>query len=493
VTSSLLDVRRGSQTPRVSNYPPYDVSAAPEFIELAEFAGLVLDDWQKYVLTHGLGQHLDGSWTARKASVWVPRQNGKGGIIEALELGWLFITNEDLIVHTSHQHRTSKRAYLRLERILRGCPSLHRKVKSYRQANGEQRIELHGGRLLEYATRSGVASRGYSAPKLILDEAQELTSDHIAAIMPTLSAMPNYQGWFFGTPPDDPTAWAYNLKEDGEAGVPRLAHFDWGADLDLEDPEGKRRALSIDLAYACNPAMGIRISQETVEDEMKPSGLGEKYPQERLGYWQSRATSGSGVISDEQWKKLVDKGSSRPAKVALSVDINPARTHTAIVACGPRDDGRMVVSVVDYRAGTSWVAQRVAELKANWNPVAIAMDLKGPVGSLVLELDRLGVKQSEDPSRPRRGDLAIPSVGQVAGAFGMFVDAVRQELIRHADEGPLNVALAGAKVRALAGGSAWDHRRSVDISPLVAATFAYWAYVTRAETVGRYNILDSFY
>ncbi|MEU6085606.1 hypothetical protein ABZ865_02165 [Streptomyces sp. NPDC047085] len=40
---------------------------------------------QQLVLTHGLGEQADGSWASFKNSVWVPRQNGKGAVIEALE------------------------------------------------------------------------------------------------------------------------------------------------------------------------------------------------------------------------------------------------------------------------------------------------------------------------------------------------------------------------------------------------------------------------
>src|SRR5690606_27814309 len=124
----------------------------------------------------------------------------------------------------------SQRAYVRLERIIRNTPALHRRVRQYRQANGEQQIELVDGRMLQYTTRSRSAVRGFSAPKVILDEAQELNAEQIAAIIPTLSAMPGWQAWFFGTPPDNPAAWCYGLKADGEAGTPRLAHFDWGLD-----------------------------------------------------------------------------------------------------------------------------------------------------------------------------------------------------------------------------------------------------------------------
>lgn len=493
MTRSPLDVLQGSQQPRVSNYPPYLLSAAPEVIDLAAHAGLHLDPWQKFVLTHGLGHGLDEQWTATKVSCWVPRQNGKGGIIEALELGWLFLFEEELIVHSAHQHRTSQKAYARLERLIRATPDMHRRVRQYRQANGEQQIELHDGRLLQYTTRSATAIRGFSANKLVLDEAQELTSEQMAAMLPTVSAIDNHQVWFFGTPPDNQAAWAYGLKEDGESGSARLAHFDWGLDLDLSTDEGK--AATVDRAnwYRANPAMPHRIKEHTVEDEAKPSGLGDKFGQERLGIWQPRATGGSGMLTAQQWAAVARAGTPRPSDVAFAVDINPTRTYAAIVVAGQLDDGTRLISLADYRPGTTWLLDRLVELKETWNPIAIGLDAKGPAGSLLLDLERKGLKQPADPDKPRRGDLAVPGAMQVAAAFGLFVDAVREKRLVHLDEPNLNKALAGAKTRSLVGGSAWDRKGNTDICPLVAATLAYWAFDTRVEAIREENPWDHVY
>ncbi len=144
----------GSQQPRVANFPAYDISAAPEVIALARKARLHLDEWQQYVLTHGLGQELVdgelGDWTAKRVSTWVPRQNGKGGIIEALELGWLFLPGfeVDLVIHSAHEHKTSKKAYERMEKLIKRAPSMLKRVQTFRQANGERMIVLKDGRLL---------------------------------------------------------------------------------------------------------------------------------------------------------------------------------------------------------------------------------------------------------------------------------------------------------------------------------------------------------
>jgi hypothetical protein len=486
LTISPPAVRLGSQTPRVSNYPAYDLSAAPEIIDLAATAGLHLDEWQRYVLTHGLGMHADGEWTAKRVSCWVPRQNGKGGIIEAIELAWLFLLDEELVIHSAHQHRTSQRAYVRLEKLIRRTPSMFKRVKSFRQANGEQQIELHDGRMLQYVTRSRTAVRGFSSAKLVLDEAQELTSEQMAAIGPTVSAMPNWQIWFFGTPPDDPAAWVYGLKEDGEAGRPRLAHFDWGVDLVAEAPGTYEKAADIELAWAANPAMGIRIEPETVEDEYRPSGLGVKYPQERLGCWKPRALEGGGVIDPRVWAQLADVGSKRHGDVALAVDVTPLRDHASIAMFGLRADGLGHVQTVVYGEGVDWVLPKLLELRSVLDPIAIALDAKAGAATLLGELEALGITAPEDPDFPTRGDLALPMAHEVAQATGQFIDAVRERKLRHVGQTELTSAVANAKTRPLLDAVAWGRKQSdVDISPLVSATLARWAFVTRINTKDR--------
>lgn len=480
MTSFRGGVRIGAQEPVTASWPDYDFSAAPEFIDLAESAGLTLDPWQRFVLTHGLGQTDDDEWTAKRAALWVPRQNGKGGVIEALELGWLFLTKEDLIIHSAHQHKTAMRAYVRLRRIIQGAPHLHKRVKAYREAHGEQAIELKDGRLLQYATRSRTALVGFSAPKVVLDEAQELTGEQVGAIMPTVSAMRHWQVWFFGTPPAAPDAWVYGLKEDGEAGKPRLAHFDWGIRFDPFTDEGRREMLALATWYRSNPALGIRIEQTTVEDEAAPSGLGDLFAQQRLGYWLPRARKGGGPISLDAWQAqaLESALARRPEEIVLAVQVAHDRSRTAIVACGARPDapGGLLVTVVDYRPGTHWVVDRLAELKARWSPVAIVLQDKGPTGSLLDALRTAGMAPAADRKRPEPGDVRIPWSDDVADGFGKFVDAVAQQRLFHLDEAPLNQAIAAAGTRALGGATAWDYRATVDVSPLLAATLAVWGW-----------------
>lgn len=489
--SLLLGARRGSQTPRVANYPPYPISAAPEVIDLAHKVGLHLDEWQQYVLTHGLGQHLHGDWTAKKVSCWVPRQNGKGAIIEALELAWLFLPGleQELVIHSAHEHRTSRKAYARMERLVRQAPFLYKRVQTFRQANGEHMIILKDGRQLEYHTRSGTAVRGFSSPRLVLDEAQELNEDQMAAIQPTVSAMPNWQMWFFGTPPRADDAWAYGLREDGEGGAPRIAHFDWGADLDPAKPEDRAKIADPETWYRHNPALGIRIEIETVEDEFKPSGLGSKFGQERLGIWQPRRNSHN-VIEFAQWLRLHDAESKRDGAISVGVDISVLRDWAAFTVYGKRADGLGHGQLIEYQTGVEWIVPRLAELRAALDPVAIGMG-RGTYESLKADLAAAGITLPEDPDKPKRGDLVVLNAVDNSAACGQLIDAVRQASLRVVPAVQLDEAVAGAKTKTTGETIAWARKDSdAEISPIASLTVARFAHLVRLELV---DLVEPFF
>lgn len=457
-------------------------AAGQEAIELSEMAGQPLDEWQQLVLSDGMGQVRDESgrwkWAASRVGCWVPRQNGKGAIIEARVLAGLFLLREPLIIWSAHRYNTAQEGFLRLRRLIEQTPELDREVKQFRVAAGEQGVELKSGARLRFLARSRTSGRGWGAPCVVWDEGQELTAEQVAAMLPTISAQPDAQTWVFGTPPTDPAAWAYGLKEDGEAGKRRLVWLDWGAPTELLDEPA--RWADRDLWLATNPAAGVRISEETIEDEHGPSGLGDEFPHERLGIWRPKATAGAGVISGELWQTLADKDAERPADVAFALHVNMDRTKAAIAYAGRRGDGLLQVGLMDWRSGTQWVVERLVQLQ-KWQPVAVAVDTRSE--STLPELEKRGMTVPEDPDDPRRGDLAVPTASDTASAHGLLVDAARGQQLRHSDDAPVNTALASAQLRPLAGGVTWDHRGSTEVGPLKAITLAVWAWETRAHLV----------
>lgn len=201
--SSSLAVLLGSQTPRYHLVPPARSSAGPEAVELAASAGLVLDPWQVDVLEGALGERDDGSWAASEVGLVVPRQNGKGGIVEARELAGLFLFDEKLILHSAHEFKTAAEAFRRLRDLIVNTPDLLAQVapRGIHTSHGEEGIELRTGQRIRFVARSTGSGRGFTGDLVILDEAYNLSGATISALVPTMSARPNPQLWYTSSAP----------------------------------------------------------------------------------------------------------------------------------------------------------------------------------------------------------------------------------------------------------------------------------------------------
>lgn len=76
---------------------------AADVLDWAQGFGYDLDDWQRWVLTEGLGTQPDGRWSSFENAVILSRQNGKGGCLEVRELAGMFVIGESLLIHTAHE------------------------------------------------------------------------------------------------------------------------------------------------------------------------------------------------------------------------------------------------------------------------------------------------------------------------------------------------------------------------------------------------------
>jgi hypothetical protein len=107
----------GSQEPRIAHFPDYKSGLGDEFLAVAEIAGMKPDPWQQLVVQKAMLIH-EGRLATPEVGLCLPRQNGKGGVLEILALGRLFVLESPLTLHSAHLFKTSKEAYLRLRRLI---------------------------------------------------------------------------------------------------------------------------------------------------------------------------------------------------------------------------------------------------------------------------------------------------------------------------------------------------------------------------------------
>lgn len=453
-------VLKGRQAPTARHAPQTRQNAWEDVADIARAYGLVLDEWQENVLEAAMGERSDGMWASPRVGVAVPRQNGKGALIEARELAGLLVFGEQSIVHSAHEQKTARVGFDRIRSYFDNYDDLRRKVKAVGTAVAREYIELKSGQILRFPARSKGAIRGFSIDCLILDEAQEFSDLALQAVMPTLSARPNPQMWLLGTPPSPAnegevfTRW----RNAGLEGTDRrLCWCEWSAPVgsDLDDREAWATA---------NPALGGRISYEAVADER--AALDDQgFARERLGMWDSNAVSE--VIPSADWAAIGDPAAAITGPISIGVDMSPDRTSAAVALAGETSDGRWLVALREHKTGpTDWVVPFVAAFKARNTVRAVVVDKMSAAASL------------EERFRLERIRLTVTgAAAQMAEACGEFYDGVYSGWLVHTAQPQLAYALSQARKRDLLSGGAWGwNKKSTesDITPVVAATLALW-------------------
>lgn len=451
--------------PRIEHWPRVKSSRGGEAIEVAKAVGLHLDDWQQYALHRTMGTYANGKWAAFEAGVDVARQNGKGGIIEAIELANAFAFGTALTLYTAHLNDTCLEMFWRLLDLIESAPEFDQQVKHVSRTNGREQIKLKNGNRIRFRTRTKGGGRGFTAGTVIFDEAMFLPEVSVGSLMPTMSAIPNPQVWYFGSAVDqlihDHGSVFARVRRRAMAKDKRLAYLEWSADGEIENLEP---VLDLPEAWRqANPALGIRIAESHVQAERRALDA-RTFAVERLGIgdWPS-GEEASALIDFEDWQALTDRTSLIEGPICLAFDITPQRDRAAITAAGRRPDGLFHVEVVDRRRGTGWLPNKLAELVVAHDVHSVSIDKGSPAAAMVRPLKNLGVKVDE------------LTMHEYAAACGLVFDLIEQRGLRHIGSDDLAIAVKNASSRPLGDAWAWSRKLSAaDISPLVAGTISLY-------------------
>lgn len=464
---------KGVQTPsQVSVLPKYASTLGDPCAELATICGLTPDPWQKLVLDTTLGRDRRGRWTAKTTCLAVPRQNGKNAIIEMLELYMAAVLGLK-VLHTAHEIKTARKAFNRIAAFFDDdkLPELKAMVHTIRRTNGQEGVYLKNGGCIEFSARTSGAARGFTADVLVMDEAQDLHDEALAALLPTISASPSGDPMIFvtGTPPttrSDGDVWRRMRSEALAGNSKRTAWIEWAAtpdeygELDIMDPHVWEDA---------NPALGIRLNPAEIYTELGAMSP-DVFKRERLGMFEDTAVTA--VIPMPDWEECGDPAAQITCEadldgiddMVLAVDYGPAMTSASIVAAWTDPETRLpTVEVIEHRSGhTRWVAPRVAELVESRPVTAVVIDGYGQRGTLVEDLQARGV-----------GPTLI-AVDYVKTAAEIFVDSVTGHRLRHSNQPSLTSTIPAARRQKV--GDRWKLARTpgteVDVSPLIAAALA---------------------
>lgn len=502
----------GSTTPRLWTPPLRELTPATSLgfhqIDFArDWLGRPADPWQEWLLIHAGELLPDGRPRFRIVLVLVARQNGKTELLVILSAYWQFVQAVPLILGTSTKLDYARESWDKAVKLVEAAPApelaeLRGPKKWTREANGEQVSWTTEGSRYKISASNEEGGRSLTVHRLILDELRQHHS-YAAwdAAEPATSAVPDAQIWALSNAGDDKSVVLNDLRESalkfitwvdevgaehvGEllAAAPgdwRLGLFEWSApeDSDPRDPAA--------LAMA-NPQYGRRKDPEVLllnakRAVEKGGDVLAGFKTESMCIRVPKLSKEPDAIPQERWRALLDPQSRPGRDVAFGIDIEPNRRNSAIVAFSLRPDGRGHLEVVAYRPGVAWLIPAAVLLTALHNPVAWAIDAKGPGRSIIRGLAAVGILPPLVPDEPHRGDLAILGVGEVTDAWGQFEDAVAEDAdaIRHIGQLPLDAAVSNAKTRNLGEAKALTRRTATgDISSLVGGVAARWAFFER--------------
>lgn len=471
----------GDVPPRYVLTPASVSSAAQDCIDIYEVAGGKLDDWQEGCLRNGCLLRADLNWASFENCVVVPRQNGKGAVIEALILASLFVWGNAKTVYAAHRLDTAQSTFSRVRALIESTPELARRCKQINDS--DYSIELLTGGIVEFKTRTASGGRGLTGDLVILDEGLELNIDQITALVPILAAKPFAQLWYFSTAPKFSDQHICLVRARALESDVDLSWVDWGVErgADINDPEVQKKA---------NPAYGIRITPERLVQLRKILGE-EGFATECMGIFPEM--SAGSVLSPSAWKGMCDVQSRRApgSDVAMSLDMTPLREFGTIGMHGWREDGLEHVQVVDYAAGVDWMVGRAGVWREAVEPVLWVIDARNGVHAFLDELKTLGIKAldpvqvraltgrlKEDEKVPDipRGSLLVLDAAMAADGVGQFIDVFRRTptVLRHVGQEALDLAVPNAQTKVGEHGQImWSRKLSdVNISPVVTVTNA---------------------
>jgi hypothetical protein len=499
-------------------------------VELAATTGLYLDPWQEYCLDCALWEQPSPEdpsedaweWSAFEVVILVPRQNGKGSILEARELAGLFLFEEDLILHSAHEFKTSTEAYRRIKGRIENTPWMLRRVAAngFQSAHGNEGIELKptkviisgssgrhisGGRVcrLRFVARTTGSGRGFTADLVIWDEAFNLPETVVGAQLPTLSAVPNPQLWYTSSAVDkDVHQWGVTLARvraralaaiageppppgaEADDDMAGLVWLEWQADedafraaMDTGVAATRNMARTRSEWAASNPGLGFRLRERRIAREVRAMGL-KTFIVERLniGDWPELDEDAKRIETD-RWALIADPGSRPGSPIALAFEVSLDGRTAAVASAGRReDDDRFHIKVTDHRpgGGTAWVVPRIMDLVARYNVCCVIYNPAGQGGALAVDLENAGLHRWH-PHHPGKGGMRGLSGRELAMACGELVGdtTAESDRLRHCGQQPLDDAVKEAGTRPLADAWAWDQRKSTaDITPLVSVTCA---------------------
>lgn len=471
--SSKLPLK-AKQTPRIDIYQPGNTEKAELLFELLDEYGTKLLPWQRHVLLRWLAEDERGNFANLRCGLSVPRQNGKTEILVA-RIIYGIIFKKAIGLFTAQQQGTADVVKRRVQDFF--YENQYEEIFNFLTPRFRQKprnygfIEFENGAVYTFATRTRMGGLGTTNDELICDEAADMTDDHEATLMPTISAAKsgNPQVILVGTPPVAGSVgevFSRNRKQilSGAVG----AWTEWSVEkLTASDDK--------EAWYKTNPSLGAFLLSGAVEAE-SVSLSNDNFNRMRLGWWSG--VEDKRAIAQKTWDALYTEKPEfddgfRPV---YAVKFSPDRSCYSLAVAQPLKDGKIHVEIVMQRPMSEGWGRLSKWLIERWrNCAKIIVD--GATGQAILfeELTRAGVA-------PKK--IVQPNMKEIVVAHQFVYDAIVKGDFSHYDQPLLNQTVRITKMRQMGryGGFGWESMaKELSTAALDAATYAFWGQKVFAQ------------
>lgn len=459
-------IRLGKQTPTISIRLPYTESLGTEAVALYNRSDRTAQDWQAIMLEDIMAVNADGLWVHMKFGWSIPRRNGKSEILIMRALHG--VSHNERVLYTAHRTTTSHNAWEKVtERLSKAGYVEGTDFKTTKQF-GLERIEwLTGEGVINFRTRSSKGGLGEGYDLLIIDEAQEYTSDQESALKYVVTDSKNPQTLMCGTPPTAVSSGTVFMKYRKECLTGKSEDSGWAEwsvpDLtDAHDPE---------LWYETNPSLGTILSERTIRSELGDDQVDDNI--QRLGLW--LRYSQKSAISKEEWTSyaLTEKPKiGKKPKIFFAVKYGKIG-NVSLAAALKLDDGKIFVEAIDcrpIREGNDWI---IAFLR---NPHTESVAIDGAGNQTVLADD---MKNADIKCKP-----ILPKVAEIVSANALFEQQLFNGSICHMNQPALTQAAANCEHRAIGSSGGFGYSsvlEGADITLLETVSLAHWLCANSKE------------
>ncbi|MBS7578399.1 MULTISPECIES: terminase [unclassified Enterococcus] len=451
--------RFGNQHPTQSVILPYDKSLYQEAVEIYQKSKHECYDWQLNLLKPLMATDDDGLWVHQKFGYSLPRRNGKTEIVYILEL-WALEQGLSTL-HTAHRISTSHSSFEKVKKYLEDSGYKDGEDFNSIKAKGQERIELYAtGGVIQFRTRTSSGGLGEGFDFLVIDEAQEYTTEQESALKYTVTDSDNPLTIMCGTPPTPVSSGTVftSYRDKVLFGQSKYSGWaEWSVDevKDIHDTEAW---------YNSNPSMGYHLNERKIEAELGEDKLDHNV--QRLGYWPKY--NQKSAISEKDWQNL--KVNTLPVlKGGLSIGIKYGNdgANVSMSIAVKTLSGKIFIESIDcqsVRNGNQWIINFLKKAKVEH----VVID--GASGQSILAEEMKDFKIKPAP--------ILPTVKEIINANASWEQGIYQKSVCHNDQPSLTTVVTNCDKRNIGSSGGFGYKSQfddMDISLMDSALLAHWA------------------